>query len=189
MPWIVAAQFEALQSLRYTAPIPRKSFGEGRIDMKHLCSAVWLFLALVTTASAVGQTPSNQFDPRTVATADGGTPSLPYLYQKLGDSKYKMTFRALFAASRGVPEWVQHFITTLDGVQAPGESVTFDGKLFELYKICQPHNCSGNYLYVLFAPGGGLAWAITTKDGANFRFYGNPGEAMQKFLIGTTNRF
>lgn len=157
--------------------------------MKHLCSAVSLFAASVTTLPAVGQTQSNQVDPRTILETDRAKGSLPYFYQKLGDSKYKVTFQALFAARRGVPEWVQHFITTLDGVQVPGEPVTFDGKPFELYKICQPHNCLGNYLYVLFAPGAAQAWAVTTKDGANFRFYGSPGDAMQKFLIGTTNRF
>ena len=67
-------------------------------------------------------------------------------------------------------------------MDTPGKMRSLDGKQYELYAVCQPHNCPGNFIYVLFEPGGKNAWALFTKDDGSFQFYGNPDARMQAAL-------
>jgi Inhibitor of vertebrate lysozyme (Ivy) len=53
---------------------------------------------------------------------------------------------------------------------------------YELYAVCEPHNCGGNFVYTLFAPDGGKAWALLTRDGGNYRFFGAPDQAQRSLL-------
>ena len=108
---------------------------------------------------------------------------LPYLFDQLKKPAYRKPLEALLG-TRGfaVPFWLKTFMRNYNGVAAPGEIVRADGQPFEFYSVCQPHNCSDNALYVLYAPGGGKAWALVMKDGAALAYLGEPGPALRKVL-------
>ncbi len=111
---------------------------------------------------------------------------LPYLYQKLNLPAYKGAYEALFRGEKGLPPWLQAFLASLDGVEMPGQAVG-QGR-YELYPVCQPHNCAGNFLYALFPKGGGKAWALLTKDGKVVRFFGRPGKEERVLLLAAAKK-
>ena len=107
---------------------------------------------------------------------------LPYLYEQLKKPAYKASLTALLRGQAKLPPWVGAFLKTSNGVATPGAAVPVGGQTLELYAVCEPHNCGGNFLYVLYAPGGGQAWALVTKDGQVIAMLGNPDPAHQKAL-------
>ncbi len=107
---------------------------------------------------------------------------LPYLFDQMKVPNYGATLTALFDGDRATPSWFKGFLKRGDGVATPGKSVTSGGKPYELYGVCQPHNCGGNFVYVLFTPGGGEAWALSMANGAHFHYYGHPSTAQRKTL-------
>jgi hypothetical protein len=105
---------------------------------------------------------------------------LPYLFQRLKEPAYRTAFAALFRGRSDLDPWVRTYLRTGNGVDSPGQPAA--GGVYELYQTCEPHNCAGNFLYTLFLPGGGKAWALLTRDGGNFRFFGNPPPKQQTLL-------
>ena len=105
----------------------------------------------------------------------------PYLYEQLEKPAYKATFMALFKGEQVEP-WLREYLKDRNGVDVPMETRTHGGTTYEFYQVCQPHNCGGNFLYVLFEAGGAHAWAMLTKDEAVVGFYGHPDAAMQAAL-------
>jgi hypothetical protein len=61
-----------------------------------------------------------------------------------------------------------------NGVDTPGKLVSVGGKPYELYQVCEPHNCPGNFIYVLFKIGGEEAVALLTIEGKEYRVFGDP---------------
>jgi Inhibitor of vertebrate lysozyme (Ivy) len=109
-------------------------------------------------------------------------PSGNYLYEKLEKPTYKTAFKALFKGQFNLEPWLKEYIKNRDGVDAPGETRVIGEKTYDFYSICQPHNCPGNVIYVLFDQGGSHAWAFFTKDDGTSRFFGNPDMEMQTVL-------
>jgi hypothetical protein len=105
---------------------------------------------------------------------------LPYLFQRLRNPAYHAAFFALFRGRSDLDPWLRTYLRNRDGVDAPGWPVA--GGSYELYNTCQPHNCADDFLYTLFVPGGGKAWAVLTSDGGHRRYYGNPGPAQRTIL-------
>jgi Inhibitor of vertebrate lysozyme (Ivy) len=113
---------------------------------------------------------------------------LPYLFQQLNSRHYKNSFRALFQGEKSLAPWLRDYLRSRNGVDTPGQMVEATGVRYELYEVCQPHNCPGNYIYVLFAPGGSKAWALLTREGGDYRFFGHPGPQQQALLSAAANR-
>jgi Inhibitor of vertebrate lysozyme (Ivy) len=113
-----------------------------------------------------------------VAAAD-----LPYLFQQLNNRVYKSSFDALFRGEKNLAPWLRGYLKNRNGVDTPGQMVEADGMSYELYEVCEPHNCPGNYIYVLTTPGGSKAWALFTRDGGNYRFFGKPDQQQQALLM------
>jgi hypothetical protein len=110
---------------------------------------------------------------------------LAYLWDIITKPAYKHSLNAI-VAGQPVDPWVKGLLTGDNGVSAPGKDVTIRRAKFELYNACEPHNCGGNFLYVLFTPGGGQAWAVFTKEGKIVRYYGHPDAAKQLVLKNAT---
>jgi len=108
--------------------------------------------------------------------------SYPYFFEQLKNPAYKNSFELLFADQKNVEPWVKRYITTSNGVDSPGESRQIQGKKYELYQICEPHNCGGNFLYIIVEPGGAKAWALLTKDSEISRIFGSPPEDIKSEL-------
>jgi Inhibitor of vertebrate lysozyme (Ivy) len=110
-------------------------------------------------------------------------PDLPYLYQRLENPTYKAAFSTLFRDMRKLEPWLRGYIRNRNGVDTPGRMMDAAGKQYELYAVCEPHNCAGNFIYVLFLPGGKTAWALLTKDGDDYRFFGRPDQKIRGILM------
>ena len=113
--------------------------------------------------------------------ASAAAADIPYLYQRFANPAYKTTLDNLFKGKQTVT-WLQVYLRTKNGVDNPGQAITVAGKPYELYEVCQPHNCAGNFLYVLFVPGGRAATALLTVDGSNSEFFGNPDDDQKNAL-------
>lgn len=134
--------------------------------MKHLTVGLLFVAVLTCTPHGVP-----------AAESDG-----PYLFEQLKKPAYRKTFNAMFLGQRNLEPWLKGYITDRNGVDSPGETRTIDGKTYELYQVCQPHNCINNFIYVFFEPGGSRAWALFTKDDGTTRFFGNPDPNLQTAL-------
>ena len=110
---------------------------------------------------------------------------LAYLWDIITKPAYKHAINSI-VSGQPVEPWVQGLLQGEDGVSGAGKTVVIGSTTFELYNACQPHNCGGNFLYVLFTPGGGQAWAVFTKDGKIVRYYGHPDMAKQRVLKSAT---
>ena len=110
---------------------------------------------------------------------------LAYLWDIITKPAYKHSLNTI-VAGQPVDPWVKGLLKGDDGVSGPGKDVTIGQSKFELYNACEPHNCGGNFLYVLFTPGGGQAWAVFTKEGKIVRYYGHPDSAKQRALKNAT---
>jgi hypothetical protein len=117
------------------------------------------------------------------ATAD----ELAYLGDVITRPAYKHAITAI-VAGQPLESWVKAVLGGDESLGAPGKTVTSGSAIYELYNVCQPHNCEGNFFYVLFTPGGGQAWALITKDGRFLRTYGNPNAVQQRILSDATKR-
>jgi hypothetical protein len=73
-------------------------------------------------------------------------------------------------AGESLPEWVSHYAKIFDGLATPSKSVIPLGS--------KTHDCGGNELYVLFAPGGKLAWGLLSNGGEE-SWLGYPDAAIQ----------
>jgi ankyrin repeat protein len=122
--------------------------------------------------------------------AHGATGEIPVQLAVLTEQRrkpvYESAFLSLFSGRFDTPPWLSE--SGYGGVESYGRMVTIEGTKYEYYSVCRPHDCYGNFLYVLFTPGGGTAWALTTENQGNFRFYGNPDQGLQAFMTSEAQR-
>jgi hypothetical protein len=112
---------------------------------------------------------------------------LPYLYDVMTKPTYKRSLNAI-VAGQPVETWVRNVLSGEGGLATPGKVMSAGQANYELYDACQPHNCGGNFFYVLFAPGGSQAWAVITKDDRIMRYYGAPNATQKRLLSDATKR-
>jgi len=114
--------------------------------------------------------------------------ALPYLYEQLKKPAYKASLTSILQGQKNLPPWTGAFLKTMNGVANPGTPLVVEGQPFELYSVCEPHNCGGNFLYVLYAQGGVRAWALVTKEGKPLAVLGNPSDAQRKVLMASMSQ-
>lgn len=107
----------------------------------------------------------------------------PYLFEQLKHSTYLASFKAIFQGQTHLEPWLKEYIRTRNGVDMPGTTQVINDQTYSVHEVCQPHNCPGNVLYVLFTPAGGRAYALFTKDDGSHRFFGNPDTTLQEALL------
>ena len=115
--------------------------------------------------------------PRTLAQDDQG----PYLFDLMKNPAYR---RAWSNMTKGetVPLWISKFGVSYNATGAPATEVFMDGISYTLAWICEPHNCSENEIYVLFAPEGLQAWALLISDGDKRQWLGKPNDVVKAAL-------
>jgi Inhibitor of vertebrate lysozyme (Ivy) len=106
----------------------------------------------------------------------------PYLFNLLKEKPYRAAWTLMFKGETNVPSWVLTFAKTYDGVSAPSKAVEVDGQSDLVAWVCKPHDCGGNELYVLFAPGGAEAWGMLLEGEGNPRWLGKPSDAVKAVL-------
>ena len=110
----------------------------------------------------------------------------PYLFEQLKKPAYRSSFQALFQGQAQLEPWLKAYIKTGNGVDIPATTQVINGQTYSAHEVCQPHNCPGNVLYVLFTPAGSRAYALFTKDDGSQRFFGNPDDAIKAALLERT---
>jgi len=100
---------------------------------------------------------------------------------------YDAALKAIFNISANfdtfdTPSWLARI--GLDHLQQSGRVIMINGRKYEYYDVCEPHNCGTNWLHMLFTPNGGEAWALSVENQRQLRFRGNPSEAQKGVLMG-----
>lgn len=108
-----------------------------------------------------------------------GCGPLPYLSERLVSPTYKSAFAALFRGKRNVSPWLQAYIRSKNGGEAPGVEIEIGGQQFEFHGVCEPHNCDRSFIHFLFLPGGKQAWAFFTGENGQYRLFGKSASAAE----------
>ena len=107
-----------------------------------------------------------------------------YLHEQLKKPVSKNAFNVLFSGETEINPWLKEYILSQNGVASPSKTIVISEKKYDMYNVCEPHNCPENVLYVLFNYDGSKAWGyyINTDGEGTARFFGNPSIEMQTIL-------
>jgi Inhibitor of vertebrate lysozyme (Ivy) len=105
----------------------------------------------------------------------------PYLYDLMKQEAYVTAWKTMLGPDM-VPDWVKTYADTLDGPAAPSITVPVGGDSYTLGFTCKAHDCGGNQLYVLFAPGAKQAWGLLIT-GESHRWLGHPEPPIQQAIL------
>lgn len=106
----------------------------------------------------------------------------PFLFDVLLKPSYRAAWARLLKDVKPAPDWLTHFAGTLDGVAGPMKPATIEGKAFELYFVCKPHDCAAKKFEVMFEAATKRAYGALGGDKDAPVFYGAPTQAMQDEL-------
>ena len=85
-----------------------------------------------------------------------------YIFDLLALQPYKGNLARLLKPGT-TPDWVKSIVTQGEGVAVPSKNVEIGGTPYRLDHICKVHDCPGNTLDVLWAPGGRKVWAALVE--------------------------
>ena len=106
----------------------------------------------------------------------------PYLFDVLLKPAYRAGWEKLMKEVQPTPDWLAQFSRNFDGVAGPMKSATIEGKAYEIYFVCKPHDCAAKKFEVMFEAASKRAYGALGGDGAPPFFYGAPTPAMQDAL-------
>ena len=141
-------------------------------------------------AQTLSRQHSERFDVRIVALlvfaliADAaGAQDGPYLFDVLLKPAYRNGWQRLMKEVEPTPDWLAQFARNFDGVAGPMKPATIDGKAYELYFVCKPHDCAAKKFEVMFDVGSKRAFGALGGDEASPAFYGDPTPEMRDVLV------
>ncbi len=117
---------------------------------------------------------------------------LPNLSDQMKLPAYHQTVDGLFDKA-SPPDWFKDYLASGNtGTVTPGKTVIVEDRhhkqtTYELYGVCKADRCQGNAVYLLFEPGGGNAWGLSTRGGGHTRWYNNPDMAQRRALQHAAN--
>ncbi len=78
----------------------------------------------------------------------------------------------------------QEWISKLEGVTTPMDSISMHGKPFYLGAVCIPHDCGGNFVAFLIAKDGKEAHGALSSEtlGVRLRYFGAPDSEARRLL-------
>jgi Inhibitor of vertebrate lysozyme (Ivy) len=106
----------------------------------------------------------------------------PYLFDVLPKPAYRAGWDKLMKEVQPTPDWLMQFSRNFDGVAGPMKPATIEGKTYELYFVCKPHDCAAKKFEVMFDVAAKRAYGALGGDGDPPFFYGAPTPAMQDAL-------
>jgi len=106
-------------------------------------------------------------------------PYLPALMKQ--EPAYLAAWKSMVKGEK-LSAWVNTFTKTQGAVATPVKKIPVAGQSYTLGWICEPHNCGGNEVYVLFTPDAGQAWGLLIDDGKR-RWLGKPDAAVQAAIL------
>jgi Inhibitor of vertebrate lysozyme (Ivy) len=118
-----------------------------------------------------------------VSFSAAGAADLPYLSERLSrNPTYNKTLLNLLKG-KSITPWLREYLANYNGVDTPGKLISVGKKPYEIYQVCEPHNCPGNFIYVLYDVGGERAVALLTIEDRDFRLFGNPNASEKDALF------
>ena len=85
-----------------------------------------------------------------------------YLFNVIDKPDYQMKWKGLFEGEVGVEKWLAEYLDN-GAVEHPVELVEEGGFIFEIYSICEPHNCWGNKFEFVVSKTCPLAFGLMTS--------------------------
>ena len=89
-------------------------------------------------------------------------PMPDYLFNVIDKPDYRIKWKALFDGEAGVEQWLAEYLDN-GAVEHPVELVEEGGFVFEIYSICEPHNCSGSKFEFVVSKTCPLAFGLMTS--------------------------
>jgi hypothetical protein len=111
----------------------------------------------------------------------------PFLFDVLLKPAYRAGWEKLMKNMQSPPDWLAQFARNFDGVAAPMKPSTIEGKAYELYFVCKPHDCAAKKFEVMFEVASKRAYGVLGDNGAALTFYGDPTPPMQEALVSALN--
>jgi hypothetical protein len=106
----------------------------------------------------------------------------PFLFDVLLKPSYRAAWEKLLKDVQPTPDWLVEFSQTLNGVAGPMKPATIDGKAYEFYFVCKPHDCAAKKFEVMFEAATKRAYGALGGASDPPAFYGAPPPAMQDAL-------
>jgi hypothetical protein len=106
----------------------------------------------------------------------------PYLFDVLLKPTYRAGWEKLMKSVQPTPDWLTQFARNFDGVAGPMKPETIEGKVYELYFVCKPHDCAAKKFEVMFEAGGKRAYGALGGVGDPPYYYGDPTPALKDAL-------
>jgi hypothetical protein len=107
----------------------------------------------------------------------------PYLFDVLQKPAYRAPWEKLMKSVQPTPDWLARFSKNYDGVAGPMTGTAIDGKAYEVYFVCKPHDCAAKKFEVMFEVATKRAYGALGGDDAPPAFYGDPTPAIQEVLV------
>ena len=89
-------------------------------------------------------------------------PGPDYLYNVIDQPIYRAKWDSLFEGETGVETWLAEYLDK-GAVEHPVELVEEGGFVFEIYSLCEPHNCSGSKFQFVVSKTCPLAHGLMTS--------------------------
>ncbi len=106
-----------------------------------------------------------------------------YLTDVLKDPAHARAVAQLFRSAGKMPPWTAQILKRSgDYADSPATYATLGSIRYELNSVCKAHDCFGNQIEILFAPGGKQAWGALIGDSGPIVYLGNPDAAKRAVL-------
>ena len=122
--------------------------------------------------------------PQQTARAEDMTVGGRYLPQVVASSKaHRDALEKLIKGKPGIPNWVRNMITRDRYVALASVLLPVDGKPRERFDACEPKNCSGSRIVILYSPDGKYAVMAISDEKRGEILLGSPDAAERQILV------
>ncbi|CNH02066.1 inhibitor of vertebrate lysozyme family protein [Yersinia pekkanenii] len=148
----------------------------------------WAFAQSTTATVASTPTNSTPASSQTVAVKP-----LPTAADLLQQPVYKNSWQKMVKGQKNLPAWARKGV----GTSAPYEVINWEGQPYKVGRICKPHDCSYNFMWVAFSQDKKQVWQawgmrVSVADKpqainnpsqfATYQWLGRPNESVQALL-------
>ena len=106
-----------------------------------------------------------------------------FLFDVLRRPDYRIAYERMLKGERALPPWMATVEATIDTTEIPGKTAKLGGDERELFTACEPHNCGGHTLVVMFSGfGTQVAKGLLSVEGSA-RLLGKPSKAEAALLL------
>ncbi|EKN4189950.1 inhibitor of vertebrate lysozyme family protein [Yersinia enterocolitica] len=118
---------------------------------------------------------------------------LPTTADLLQQPVYKNSWQKMVKSQKNLPAWARKGVRT----SAPYEVINWEGQQYKVGRICKPHDCSNNFMWVAFSRDEKQVWQawgmrVSVDDKpealdapsqfATYQWLGRPSESIQAML-------